>query len=177
MAIHSNPHSQARSPFRFFCLGANAGLSASINFPIGNCRRQWKLLRQDPGLQAVCHTAPRPLVRPAARFHRHHRTRRHLRQPQPKCLALEFLPRLHPARGIDRTDGNTDFAKSTPMVIVFMETSPSIMPMLEHHHGPGSSEPRGRAVVRTIGKSLFTRKGTQPIFRGHHESSHCLRTS
>ena len=63
--------------------------------------RRDELGGNDPRLQAVIQAATRPMVRPAARLHRHHRAGRQLGQPQGKRLAPQILPLQYMADAID----------------------------------------------------------------------------
>jgi len=60
----------------------------SINITLDGC--------VDPRLQAVSQTAPSPMVRSAARLHRHHRAGRLLGQPRTEGITAQIPPPQHP---------------------------------------------------------------------------------
>lgn len=62
--------------------------------------RAHELGRHQARNQAVFATTTRPVMRAAARFHRHHRTRRQLREIHGERITLELPPSHHPARRI-----------------------------------------------------------------------------
>jgi hypothetical protein len=84
------------------CRAAVAIASASLrSFLLVRRLRNGVTMRRDQAWpQAEIQTPPYPMMRAAARFHRHHRAGRHLRQPQHKRLAAQILSTQHMTRRI-----------------------------------------------------------------------------
>ena len=73
--------------------------------------------------EAVCLTAPAPIVRGAARLHHHRRPRREALEKRFELSSREPLPVDDPVRAIRQATSNTSFARSTATVVASMSAS------------------------------------------------------
>src|SRR5690606_35432399 len=120
--------------------GDRLGVVAIVLGSAALAKRRDELGSHQPRLQAIVLAATPPMVRAAARLHRHGRAGRDVRQPLLEGLSRSRRSLTRPAASTEHT-ANTGCAKSTPMVIVRMGSSSSRFTDGENHHGP--SRPSG----------------------------------